>query len=432
MSTSDCAALSVIAVHRLIEPATFSPVSGSSPSTMIPHGDGVCGFSMFWTMLYRMSPVRTTSPGLPQAGWSSAVTRLWPRGITGGRAALGGDGGGGGGGGVLAGGPLKLGLAAAGVQHARDAHRLVVVLLLPLPHREHLIAGGAAAGLAALDQARRLHRCLHRQVPLQGCEVGGLEQRGVTGDVPGDGARLALAIGQRALLREDVAVRAGAGGGALVGGAAGVACAVGTRAGMARGVLGGGLVGAGDRLVPVVEVALLPDVVAGDEAAPLLVQEAIVAGVAAPVVEVEGADGFEAHAVEVHRFIVGVGHAPVRLANGQLRGVAVAVRIAAARDLADGEKAGGDAAVHAERRQVQRFRGGVGLVGDVEIDRTAGVLIDDEARGVRALRVQDGIGERLVLHRPVDADLRQRVVVVGGGDQGLRPVDAERRSVVPG
>ena len=36
MSTSCWAAMSVVPVQMLIELATFSPVSGSSPSTMIP------------------------------------------------------------------------------------------------------------------------------------------------------------------------------------------------------------------------------------------------------------------------------------------------------------------------------------------------------------------------------------------------------------
>ena len=81
--------------------------------------------------------------------------------------------------------------AAAAVDVARDPHRLVVIVLLPLPHRELLVAIRAAArrppGLPAFDEPRDLHRALERQVPLDRRPVRRFEEARVAGDVPGNG-----------------------------------------------------------------------------------------------------------------------------------------------------------------------------------------------------------------------------------------------------
>src|SRR5580658_4164392 len=73
--------MSRTAPHSLTLVTTFSPVSGSFASTMMPHGDGACGVGTISTRLYRMSPSRAEI-GVPlgvQAGESLAMVGLWQR-----------------------------------------------------------------------------------------------------------------------------------------------------------------------------------------------------------------------------------------------------------------------------------------------------------------------------------------------------------------
>jgi hypothetical protein len=317
--------------------------------------------------------------------------------------------------------------AAALVDLAGEEDGVLEVVLLAEEDGEagEAVLGGAA-GVGALGVLRGTDGGAETDVP----HMRGLGRGLVVvlvaevGHVPGNGDRLALAVGERALLAEGIALGAAADGLALVLGAVAVGVAVGVLAvpGGRRGVA---LDGAGHAGRVGVVVGALPDLVVAEEAVPVVVGHAVVAGVA-PAIDVEAAVGLEAVAVPVLGLEVAVDDAAEGLADGELHRVAAGVGEAAAHEVAV-EPAGGDEAeAPAEEADVDHAGDDEGLVGDVEV-----AVIDVEHRRVRIVGSGDVVGEGLVGDVAVDAEQRQGVEVVGVGGEVLRPVDADVLALVP-
>jgi hypothetical protein len=318
-------------------------------------------------------------------------------------------------------------LGATAIDLGREPDRVLVVVHLAVPDRERgLTVLRHHAGGAALAVLGRASGRAERDVPLLHRPVGRVEVElvRVVREVPRDGARGALRVGQRAALLEGVAARSETRRFALVLGRVAVFVAV--RVGAEGSGLGRvALDEARHRVRVLVEVRALPDLRLVQEPSPHVVAHPVVAGVA-EAIGVEAAVRLEAVAIPIAGLEVAVGDPAERLADRDLDRAARAGREGAAAEVGVEEARRERVDAPPEVAEVDGAGGRERLVGDVEV-----AVLELEHGRVRVLGIGDVVVERLVGHAAVDADEREGVVVVAVGVEVPRPVDAHVRALVP-